>query len=104
MGVRDLFKGAHEGPGATQQLINQHSEGVLIAAAQRTPLQLFWRGIEHGALKINHIRDETIRNNGGAEIVEDNVVLLGEQHVLRLDIPMNKLVLMHIVKRVSDLP
>ncbi len=84
--------------------MDHHRQRVLVAAAQGAPLQLFGRGVEHGALEIGNIGNQAIRDCGGAEVVKHDPVLLGEQHILRLDIAMHKLMLMHILERVGDLP
>src|SRR5690242_12945998 len=103
MFVRNLFKSTAERPGAAEQFMDEDGEGVLIAGAQRTPFELFRSRVYHRTLKIDDIRYKAIGNRGGAEVVEDDLVLAGEQHVLRLDIAVNYLVLVNILQGFGDL-
>src|SRR5579883_1431547 len=73
--TRNLVEGTHKRPGAGQQFVRHHRQGVLIAATERTPPKLFRRSVEDRALEIYGVRYEAIRNGSGTKVVEDDLVL-----------------------------
>src|SRR5438094_508849 len=87
-----------------EPLINHDCEGILIAAPTRLALNLFW---SHISCCANHLLGaliaRTLGNQSNAKITEQDLLVLTQQHVLRLNVAMNQLPLMCILQSLADL-
>jgi len=83
---------------ASEPLVDNHGQRVLVALHPGMAAKLLWRGIGQGACKdLGLHRCRGVGSGGDAEIAEQDSTLLTNQEILWFDIAMNQLVLMGIL-------
>src|SRR6266567_6462888 len=101
-----LFYGTMKGPITAEPLVNNDSQSILVTGDTRQTAYLFGCCIQNGALKfldllppVAHI----LRKQGNAKVTEQNLMFWSQQHIVRLNISMNQVLIVNILQRIGDL-
>ncbi len=90
---------------AAEPLVDHHAQRILIAGRARVRLNLLRRHIGHRADHLLRVLvARTLRDNRDAKIREQYRVAPIQQHILRLDVAVNQLVFVGILKGIRHLP
>src|SRR6266566_2912863 len=83
---------------AAQPFIDHHPKRILITCYACFALKLLRCDIAHGANHFLQTGERRTRcNDSQTKITEEDLAVLPEQHILRLDVAMNHLVVMGIL-------
>ncbi len=99
----DLGHRAGEWALAGQPLVDHDSQRILIAGRARRGLNLLRRHIGNCANDFLILIARAVRGNSDAKIREQHGAALVQQHILRLDVPMDQLLLVGILEGIGHL-
>lgn len=100
----DFGIGAFKWPHATEPFVDDDAERVLIAGGTCLGLDLFWshvRDCANGYLRAH--RRGTVGSRSNAEIAEQDIIALTNEHIFGFDIAVNELLVVSILQGVSSL-
>src|SRR5436309_2862681 len=90
-----LHRGATKRGSATKPFVDYHAKGVLVTGCSWRTLQLFGGQVGHSSRQRLHQwlcaeRDCVRREQSQAKVTEYHLVTCAEQHILRLDVPVDQ--------------
>src|SRR4249920_2539939 len=100
----NLCKGAMKGTLATEPFIDDNAQRVLITCRAGMRFDLLGSHVGNGSGYIVWLLEaRALGYQGNAKVAEHHLVVRPEQHVFWLDISMNNLAIMSVLKGFSDL-
>ena len=99
-----LAEGAVEGTLSGEPFVDDDAQRVLIAGLARLAPQLFGgHVVSRAAQLLQALLARALRDEGEAKIAQQDVVAPPQQHVIRLDIAMDKLLIVRVLQAVRNL-
>src|SRR6266699_1083317 len=101
---RNLCKGAMKGTLATEPFVDDNAQRVLITCRARMRFNLLGSHVSNGSSHIVWLLvARALCYQGNAKVTEHHLIVWPEQHVFWLDVSMNNLALMSVLKGQGDL-
>ena len=103
LACNDTLIVAVKGPDAGEPLVGDHCQGVLVGSCLGLPLEVLWGHVADSADERGHAFRDAPAEAGQAEVRQQHLTVLPQQHVFWLDIQVNHTLVMRVLQGISNL-